>query len=196
MIVVFDLELTAWPGSAKRNWSGAGEHPEIIQIGAVRLDAELREIAMLDVAVRPMLNPVLSDYITDLTGLTQKRIDTEGIDLGEALSRLAGLVADADVLASNGADVDYIHRNVALAEIENPLADMRFVNLSPHFCRAAGREAHIVSATLPDVFAFSMPGRTHDGLADARAVAEALRRTLPRGGLSALTSLSDRTPTD
>jgi inhibitor of KinA sporulation pathway (predicted exonuclease) len=186
MLVAFDLELTAWPGSAERNWSAPGEHPEIIQIGAVKLDAELREIATLDIAVRPRLNPILSDYIIALTGLTQARVDTEGVDLGDALRRLADLAADVDALVSNGRDEGYILRNVALVGIDNPLAATRFHDHGPHFRRAAASQAHVVSATLPERFGFSSPGRTHDGLADARAVAEALRRTLPRGGLSAL----------
>jgi len=186
MLVVFDLELTAWPGSAARNWSAPGEHPEIIQIGAVRLDGALREIAAFDLAVRPRLNPILSEYIKDLTGLTQERIDREGVELTVALARLAALASDAFALVSNGRDQDCILRNVALIGIGNPLAAMRFLDLGPHFRHSAGREAHVVSSTLPEVFGFAPSGRIHDGLADARAVAEALRRTLPRGGLSAL----------
>lgn len=186
MTVVFDLELTAWPGSAQRDWSAPGEHPEIIQIGAIRLDAELREVTAIDLVVRPRLNPVLSDYIKDLTGLTQERIDGEGVDLEAALKRLAELAGGSRALLSNGRDEDWILRNVALVGIANPLAAMRFLDLGPHFRRAAARETHVVSSTLPTLFGFSSPGRTHDGLADARAVAEALRRTLPRGGLSAL----------
>mgnify|MGYP003746969009 FL=1 len=33
--VIFDLELTSWPGINERNWSRPNEHREIIQIGAV-----------------------------------------------------------------------------------------------------------------------------------------------------------------
>lgn len=186
MIVIFDLELTAWPGSVQRNWSGPGEHPEIIQIGAVQLDGELRETAALDVAIKPRLNPILSDYIIRLTGLTQSRIDRDGVSLGAGLAQLAAFAADTGALACNGGDEAWIRRNVELAGIENPLAAMTFANLSGHFRHAAGSGGHIVSSTLSDVFGFALPGRAHDGLADARAIAEALRRTMPCGGISAL----------
>ncbi|MBM3545750.1 MAG: exonuclease domain-containing protein [Alphaproteobacteria bacterium] len=189
MIVVFDLELTAWPGSAERNWSAPGEHPEIIQIGAVRLDENLDEVAAVDLAVKPRLNPILSDYIKDLTGITQERIDGEGIDLGDALARLAALADGAHALCCNGGDAQWIDRNVTLAGIANPLAGALFVNVSPHFRRATGRGTHVVSSSLPEVFGFSDTGRAHDGLADARAIAEALRRTLPRKSPSTLIAI-------
>ena len=38
-IVVFDLEYTAWEGSMGRCWSEDWEHREIVQIGAVLVDA-------------------------------------------------------------------------------------------------------------------------------------------------------------
>jgi inhibitor of KinA sporulation pathway (predicted exonuclease) len=192
MLVIYDLEMTAWPGSAARGWSGPGEHPEIIQIGAVRLDAALHEIATLDVIVRPRLNPVLSDFIIALTGITQERVGREGVDIEEGLQRLAAFADGARLLLANGYDARTIRINVELAGIEDPLVGRPFASTSRHFRRAAGREEHVVSSTLPEVFGFAQPGRTHDGLADARAVAEALRRTLPPGGVPALIAAIER----
>ena len=194
MLVIYDLEMTAWPGSAARNWSGPGEYPEIVQIGAVRLDAELREVAALELIVRPRLNPVLSDFIIDLTGIDQERVDREGVDIAEALARLAAFADGARLLLANGSDADYVRINIDLAGIDDPLAGQRFASTSRHFQRASGRGRHVVSSTLPEVFGFAPPGRAHDGLADARAIAEALRRTLPPGGLAALMPVIERDP--
>lgn len=192
MIVIFDMEWTSWPGSQARDWSGPGEHPEIIQIGAVRLDADLREIAIFDRLVKPRINPILSDFIIGLTGITQDRIDRDGIDIAEALAQFADFSAGARAMLTNGRDHDIIARNVALSGIANPLASMTFASVSGHFRHAAHRSTHVVSSTLPAVFGFETSGRAHDGLADARAIAEALRRTMPCGGISALlASLTD-----
>ena len=61
-IVVCDLEWTAWEGSLERSWSGPGEYREVIQIGAVCLDAvHFRLVAVFDRLVRPVRNPILSD---------------------------------------------------------------------------------------------------------------------------------------
>ena len=186
MLVVFDLELTAWLGSAARGWTGPGEYPEIIQIGAVRLDAGLCETGTLDLPVKPRLNPTLSDYIVDLTGIAQGRIDREGVDIAEALGRLADFAEGARVLLCNGGDDAWLRQNARLAGIPDPLAAATFGSLSRHFSRAAARDRHVVSSDLPAVFGFAAPGRAHDGLGDARAIAEALRRTLPDGGVEAL----------
>ena len=68
--VIFDLELTSWPGSNERNWSLPDEHREIIQIGAVKIETEgdMQEINTFQILVRSLINPILSDYIIDLTG--------------------------------------------------------------------------------------------------------------------------------
>jgi inhibitor of KinA sporulation pathway (predicted exonuclease) len=192
VLVIYDLEMTAWPGSAARNWSAPGEHPEIIQIGAVRLDGALRETAALDVVVRPRLNPDLSAFIVALTGITQDRVDREGIDIADALGRLASFADGARLLLANGDDADTIGRNLELAGIADPLAGRRLASLSGHFQRAAGRSRHLVSSTLPEVFGFARQGRAHDGLADARIIAEALRRTVPPGGVEALIAALER----
>ena len=124
MIVIFDLELTAWPGSVQRNWSGPGEYAEIIQIGAVRLDDEMCEIGALDLAVKPRLNPILSDYIVGLTGLTQERVDRDGVSLEAGLARLARFAEGSQALLCNGGDAEWIRHNVGLAKIDNPLGGM------------------------------------------------------------------------
>src|SRR5882762_1688961 len=64
-VVVYDLEYTAWEGSQARGWSGPGEHREVVQIGAVRLDPHRgwAETASLARLVRPRINPRLSAYL-------------------------------------------------------------------------------------------------------------------------------------
>ena len=71
-LAVFDLEYTTWEGTNARRWSGPGEYFEVVQIGAVVLEFEpnLAEIACLEVLTRPVFNPLLSDYFTELTGIS------------------------------------------------------------------------------------------------------------------------------
>ena len=81
-IIVMDLEWTAWEGSWQRHWSGPGEEMEIVQIGAVKLadTSGLEELDAFEILVRPRINPKLDGYFTDLTGITQDRLDREGVD--------------------------------------------------------------------------------------------------------------------
>ena len=79
-------------GSWQRDWSLDHEHREVVQIGAVRLGAAtLAELDAMECLVRPTFNPVLSDYFTGLTSITNADVARDGIDLATGLSQLAAL---------------------------------------------------------------------------------------------------------
>ena len=73
--VIYDLEWTTWSGAIEREWSEKDEYREIIRIGAISIDLDsLQEIEALDVFVKPSVNPILSDYCTKLTDITDEQI--------------------------------------------------------------------------------------------------------------------------
>ncbi len=182
LVVVYDLEWTAWEGSAARKWSGPGEHREIIQIGAVMLDADqgFAERFAFDCIVAPRVNRQLSAYVQDLTGITQERIEAEGVDLAEAFECFADFAGSAPLL-SNGRDFRVVAENCTLYGLDEPFAADRYGNLDELFPALAGRVGHVVSGELPAVFGFDCNLPAHDALADARMVAQALR-VLRAGG--------------
>jgi inhibitor of KinA sporulation pathway (predicted exonuclease) len=78
-VAILDLEYTSWEGARARNWSGPGEYREIVEIGLLVCHGPvLAEVSALSVLVRPRLNPQLSRYFCDLTGITQEAIDAAG----------------------------------------------------------------------------------------------------------------------
>lgn len=182
-MVVFDLEYTAWEGAMERDWSGPGEHREVIQIGAVLLvGPEMAEAAALDVLVKPAVNPVLSDFIIAFTGITNEAVAADGLDLAAALGRLAAFAGPAAPLLSNGDDGDVIAESCGLLGIVAPLARDRFVDMHNDIARALGRPPDtFVSAGLPEILGLAGTGRAHTGLADARAIAAALRHLRAAG---------------
>jgi len=169
------LEYTSWEGSQERGWSWPHEHREVVQIGAVRLDAGrgFDEVSALDVLVRPQRNPVLSDYFVDLTGITNDRLAAEAGELASALDALAALAAGAPLL-SNGDDGAVVAESCALTGVENPLADDRWFDIAPALQRLLSREK-LGSAEIPALLGLPAPGPVHDALADARAIAAGLR---------------------
>lgn len=94
-VVVYDTEWTSWSEFAAHNWKQPGRYPEIIQIGAVKLDVadDFREIAAFQCFVHPKHNPQLSDYIINLTGITKEIIDRER-DVRKALVE-AGMIDES-----------------------------------------------------------------------------------------------------
>jgi inhibitor of KinA sporulation pathway (predicted exonuclease) len=173
-LIVFDLEYTTWEGALARNWNRPGEHREVVQIGAVRLDGTLTETASLSLLVRPRVNPILSDYFINLTGISQSQIEEHGIPFPTALARFVDFAGDLP-FASNGPDDMVLMENCRLCAVDFPFAG-RCHNLSGLFAEKLGGGHHVVSSTLPAKLETEATGAAHDGLADARAVALTLRR--------------------
>ena len=178
-VAVLDLEWTAWDGSRARRWAGPGEHREIVQIGAVRLDGRrgLVEIGDFEILVRPRINPRLSDYFVNLTGLDQARLDAEGVEFPLALAALRHFIGDdVATVYSYGTDGGVIAENCRLAGLDNPFASGLFESVGPFLAQGLGQpEGSFSSGDLPKLLGFPAPGIAHTALSDARAIAQALR---------------------
>lgn len=179
VIAVLDLEWTAWEGSHARKWSGPGEEREIIQIGAVRLqnNEELHELDSLDVLVKPQANPELSDYIIDLTGITQERVDAEGMGFPDALERLVEfLEPKTNAVYSWGTDFQVIKENCSLNDISFPFQEALFINARELLSRTVDKAFNdVISSGLPDAVGFPPSGRAHQGIDDCYCIAETFR---------------------
>ena len=67
--IVFDLEATCWQGNTM------DREQEIIEIGAYRVNGYGEWIDHFQAFVKPVMNPRLSAYCTDLTGITQEQVN-------------------------------------------------------------------------------------------------------------------------
>ncbi len=64
--IVVDLEATC--GGHIKN--------EIIEIGAVKLDGDLNYVSEFDEFVKPIINPILTKFCTELTSISQENINS------------------------------------------------------------------------------------------------------------------------
>ncbi len=185
-VVVFDTEQTAWEGAMARRWSGPGEYREIIQIGGVRVDAGagFRERAAFVAWLRPTLNPVLSDYITGLTGITQDTLARRGVSLDEGMAAFAAFAAGVPAL-SFGDDGMLMHDNFRLVGRESVLGGVAFQDMRSALMRAVGRDPAepLSSCHLPACVGLAFEGQTHDALADSRALVAVMRTLRHQGAL-------------
>jgi DNA polymerase III epsilon subunit-like protein len=179
IIVVFDLEWTAWAGSFERDWSGPGELREIIQFGAVKVDMAggLTEIGSFECFARPKVNPQLSDYIVELTGITQEDIDTRGRPFAETWPEFRDFIGgDASVICCNGYDPEVLAENCEINGIDDAMEDLNFHSLRPMIVAALGPGAEPpVSAELARLFGLPDAHRGHTALGDSRAILDVLR---------------------
>lgn len=177
-LVVFDLEWTAWPGSAERDWSGPGELREIIQFGAVKADVanNLAEISHFECIARPTVNPDLSDYIIALTGITQPDVDG-ALPFAETWPAFREFIGEGGPwIRYNGYDPMVLGENCTINDIEDAMQDLNFHNLRPMIIEALGPDGEApVSADLARLFGLNDSHQSHTALGDSRTILDALR---------------------
>ncbi len=69
--IIFDLEATCWDKSLN-------DHPspnETIEIGALKIDAQGNVLSEFSQFIKPIKHPILSDFCTHLTSITQQDTD-------------------------------------------------------------------------------------------------------------------------
>jgi DNA polymerase III epsilon subunit-like protein len=110
--IVFDTEFTAWEGSQERNWNGENEFMELVQIGAIKVDNK-KIVDILDIYIKPTINPILSDYFINLTGITNQKINKEGISFKDALNKFYKFSQGYN-LYSYGNDYHVIEENIKI----------------------------------------------------------------------------------
>lgn len=188
-VVILDLKYTAFEGSRERLWAGENEYREIVQIGGILCSNDagevLREVASFDVLVLPQINPVLSDYFTRLAGITQERLEEQGIDPHLAFDELDAFIDGAPVL-SWGRDGRVLIENLRLSGIEwHPLERLTYRSVIPFVTQATGIDKNVASGDLAeklgiDPAEIGSTGRwgANDALHDARSIAATLRHIM------------------
>ncbi len=174
-IIVFDIEYTTWEGAQERNWSGPNEFKEIVQIGAVAVETDnFSELGWKIFYVCPVKNPILSDYFTALTGITQEKVDKEAVTLKEALHQFKDWVGD-NKLYCWGGDMKVLKDNAELIKIDFPFDLTDFSDIREIFKSRGIPTDKFMSSTIPRAFGLEPPSHAHDGLNDARSIVMALR---------------------
>jgi inhibitor of KinA sporulation pathway (predicted exonuclease) len=138
IFIIFDTEFTAWEGSQKRNWSLCWEHKELISISALKIKKTKNKLEIIDKLncyIQPRINKQLSTYITNLTGITQNKIDTMGYDFEIVMEKFYTFSKNLE-LYSYGNDYSIIQENLDLYKIDidskyrswnNSFFDIRFI---------------------------------------------------------------------
>lgn len=120
--VITDFEWTSWKGNytgknleeeKRQKW----QKKEIIQIGAIKVNENFKIEKELNIYVKPVFNPVLSEYIKELTGLKQSLIDKKGLEFEIALKMFLDFT-DNNLIISNGDDGKVLHLNLKYHNIK------------------------------------------------------------------------------
>ncbi|RAJ59048.1 exonuclease [Streptomyces sp. Amel2xB2] len=193
--VVFDLEFTTWRGALENDWAAPGQLREIVQIGALRISEDHTVVDAYEALVRPVVNPELSPYFTDLTGIRQEEVDRDGLPPAEALGDFMKFCHGQTVL-SYGNDMVVLGENTGWArargeEVTPGFLDAGFLNLRPWVNTVAPVTKSANVGRLWKVLGLPKPvaGEEHSALFDCYSFAAAIRHlcstgaTLPEGCL-------------
>ena len=180
-LTVFDLEFTAWECSMASHWLRPGEFKEVVQIGALKLDArDFTVLGELDLLVRPRINPQLSAYFENLTGITNAQVAARGVDFAQAHARFAAFAAGGPICAF-GHDEGILAENIRLYGLKEMTALPEFFDLRDWFASHKVDPRGMLSCEIGPALGVPFQGRLHNALDDARSLAAAMQALVARG---------------
>jgi inhibitor of KinA sporulation pathway (predicted exonuclease) len=178
--IVYDLEYTSWVGCNEIGWDESkNQFKEIVQIGAVRVDAEtLKQIDKFNVLCKPSRNPVLSDYFTALTGIGNGDI-AEAASFPDVFSQFSSWVG-ARTLFAYGGDFGVIELNCSYAGIANSIPQHQANNLRDLLAEKNFPVANYHSGNLSSYYGLENPTHDHSALGDAQNILRTLQEMQKR----------------
>ena len=116
--IVFDLE---WNQAAYKIDEEEDIPFEIIEIGAVKLDQDARKIDEFHRLIRPQVYPFLLRRTKELTGWTDKDLDTKGIYFEDACAEFLEWCGPSYIFCTWGpSDVTQLEKNMAYFKLKIP----------------------------------------------------------------------------
>ena len=179
--VIFDLEFTAWEGSLQHEWRRPGEFREVVQIGAVKLaPGTLKPVDQFEILIIPRLNPVLSQFFSELTGITNEQLQARGVDFITGYRAFLDF-ADGAAVWAHGRDDLVLAANLKLYGWDRHFPALNYTNAILWFLEQGvdlrGRHACDVAGAVGAEFS----GRQHNALDDARGVAAGITALIAKG---------------
>ncbi len=167
--IIFDLEATCWNGNPM------GKVNEIIEIGAIRLDRFGEVTGEFNRFIKPILNPNLSAFCTELTSITQKQIDKASPfqEVIEEFQEWIGFLDNENyLLCSWGAyDRKMLIQDCTLHDLDGEWAEQH-INLKAQYKEINGLKKAIGLKRAVQKNGFEFEGTHHRGIDDAYNLAK------------------------
>ena len=179
--ILFDTEFTAWKGSQENNWSKPNEHRELVQLVAYKI-YKGKIIKKLGYYIRPTINKVLSKYFTNLTGITNYKIQKNGIHPEMALCKFYEFTKHCKYVYSYGNDWPVLKENLILNNMfkgkfilwEKKFYD--FKNLIKQYSNVNTK--NYSSGTIHKAFGITLSGKHHNAEYDVQSLYLTLNKLL------------------
>ncbi len=154
---------------------------EIIQVGAVKLDASLNTVDTFHRYVKPTIYPAVNPFITELTGITTEKLTAEEAfpAVYDAFAEFSG--GSGSVFCIWGmADLKELFRNIDYHKLDPRLISKRYINLQPYTSLYfnLSREKMMKLKTAAELLGIPLTYPFHNALHDAVYTAEIWRRII------------------
>lgn len=170
IVIVGDTEYTTFGPTRETGWPEPHHHKEIVQIAAIKLNlATGQEVETFDRFVRPTINPNLTQYFTDLTGITQNEVDLHGVSFNVRLAEYTAFCGDYPAWVFN-ADGEVFEENCRLNGASFPFVSTPFNRVMPKLSAWGFEPNAFSSGTLYKAVGLKMGGHVHNALHDVRSM--------------------------
>lgn len=171
-LITYDLEMCCW-----NDTNGVGE---IIEIGACIVDLDKQAIVHeKNILVRPEKDEV-SDFCTQLTGITPRMVYRQGVPLKQALETLNKRFSFKLPWFAWGDDLSTLHREFADKGIYKDLS--HFYNVAPLFRLQRFTDRKLGLRELCQEYNIAPEETVHRALPDARSLAKLMIAAWGGGG--------------
>ena len=167
--VILDLEWTSWKYNVDRKW----QKKEIIQIGAIKINNKYKIIGEINIYVKPKFNPILSNYIKKLTGITQNKIDNNGLPFKKAYEKF-NIFSKNSKIISNGVDGKIIKENLKYYNLKKKI---KIKNIRPLLINKYKIPKRFInSAIIHTFFGYKLNKKhSHNAIWDCKCILKALK---------------------
>ena len=139
--ILMDTEFTAWEGSYQTGWSRPGEHRELLRLTAMRVGKSFTVQGIFDQLCKPRINPKLSKYIIQLTGITQREVDALEKPTVDVIEDFFEFCSADSMLFCYGNDEKILQENLYLSDRELSSKRLqRFRNLKDYLQQTLSEE--------------------------------------------------------
>jgi inhibitor of KinA sporulation pathway (predicted exonuclease) len=174
IIILWDTEFTCWKGCKENGWDKErNQFREFIQIALIKVDINTMNIINeFQTFVKPIKNPQLSDYCTNLTHIEQDIID-EADTFDKVQPAMLNFIGNTKCY-SFGQDFKVLYENQEINNLNNPFKD-QFFDLRIMLIEEGYDVKSYCSGTLSELFGIKSEFHTHDAVGDAKTVLIALK---------------------
>lgn len=178
--VILDTEYTTWEGALQRMWTGPKEERELVQISAIKVNnfETLHCTQFFSVYTKPQINPILSDYFINLTGIKQEAISRNGLSIKKGIEKFVDFSKDSFCLCW-GDDINVLKKNIELINSNIELQFYKSADIRKLYNDFGINTSNYNSGTInnfKDMESILNPGSLHNALSDCVSILSSLTK--------------------